>query len=92
MTIKTSTGFSADINPRKLQDMSFLEAFSRMQNGEPLQLFTVLSIILGEDGKLALYQHCAEHDADGIVSAAAVKSELVEILKALKEDKDTKKS
>lgn len=91
MQITTSTGFAAEVNPRKLMDMAFLEAFARMQGGEPLQLFSVLSIILGEDGKARLYQHCAEQDQDGIVTAEAVKAELVEILRAMKKDKDGKK-
>lgn len=83
---KTSTGFIYSINENVLNNFELLELFAEVDEN-PLLLPKVLTMILGKDGKQALYDHVRLED--GTVPADKISNELLEIINGSKEVKNS---
>lgn len=83
---KTSTGFIYSINEHVLNNFELLELFAEVDEN-PLLLPKVLTMILGKDGKKALYDHVRLED--GTVPADKISNELLEIINGSKEVKNS---
>ena len=74
---KTSTGFVYSIDKNMLNNFELLDYFAEVDEN-PLLLPKLLKMLLGEEGKKALYDHVRLED--GTVPADAITNELLEIL------------
>lgn len=83
---KTSTGFAYSINENALNNFELLDLFAGVDEN-PLLLPKVLTMILGKDGKQALYDHVRLED--GTVPADKISNELLEIINGSKEVKNS---
>lgn len=83
---KTSTGFIYSINENVLNNFELLELFAEVDEN-PLLLPKVLTMILGKDGKQALYDHVRLED--GTVPADKISNELLEIINGNSEVKNS---
>lgn len=88
VTGKTSKGFEYSVPKRMLTNAEFLEVFADVQNGDMMQVFKLIGIVLGKDQKKALYDFL--RDEDGMVPVEAVSAELSEIIEALGKADETK--
>lgn len=84
-TKKTSTGFVYKINENALNNFELLDLFAEVDEN-PLLLPKVLSMLLGEETKKALYDHVRLED--GTVPADKVSNELMEIITGNTETKN----
>lgn len=82
--IKTTTGFTAEIDEELLADYEFLEVLNAADKN-PLAFTDIVVFLLGEDGKEALKQHLREKL--GRATTEAVKDAVMEILAQLKSKK-----
>lgn len=83
---KTSTGFVYEINENVLNNFELLELFAEVDEN-PLLLPKLLTMLLGKDGKQALYDHVRLED--GTVPADKVSNELLEIISGSSETKNS---
>lgn len=83
---KTSTGFVYEINENVLNNFELLELFAEVDEN-PLLLPKLLTMLLGKDGKQALYDHVRLED--GTVPADKISNELLEIINGSKEVKNS---
>lgn len=74
---KTSTGFAYSIDENVLNNFELLDLFAEVDEN-PLLLPKLIKILLGEEGKKALYDHVRLED--GTVPADKIEKELVEII------------
>lgn len=74
---KTSTGFVYSIDENVLNNFELLDLFAEVDEN-PLLLPKLIKILLGEEGKKALYDHVRLED--GTVPADKIEKELVEII------------
>lgn len=85
----TRTGFEATVQASRLNDMELLEIIGAVDDGETQKLPQLCKMLLGEEQKKALYDHCRTEA--GNVPIDAVLLEMQDIFKALSEDAKTKK-
>lgn len=85
---KTRTGFKFTCDGKLMHDVEFLEEFAAVQNGDGLEVFNLITKILGAEQKKALYNHI--RNDDGIVTVEALHEELGDIFDALGEADETK--
>lgn len=83
---KTSTGFAYSINENALNNFELLDLFAEVDEN-PLLLPKVIEMLLGKDGKEALYNHVRLED--GTVPADKISDELAEIITGNKEVKNS---
>jgi len=76
--IKTASGFECEIDETCLDDMELFDAIAEMQGGNALAMKTVMTKILGESNKAALYAHL--RNEKGRVPTAQAANELTEII------------
>lgn len=76
--MRTSSGFEFELDPKRLDDMELIEALADLDKN-PTGIPRVLRLILGDDGKDRLYEHC--RDESGRVPASRVGAELTEIFR-----------
>ena len=76
--MRTASGFEFELDPKQLDDMELIEALADLDKN-PTGIPRVLRLILGDDGKGRLYEHC--RDESGRVPASRVAAELVEIFR-----------
>lgn len=96
MKIKTSTGFTAEVNEKKVNDYRFLEHMVQALKGdgdfEKLQGYMgMVTFLFSKEDKEELLDHVAKNN-DGICDTESLSKEFQEILEALKEKKDVKNS
>ena len=84
---KTKSGFAYSIPEKRLRNMDMMEALRAINKGDRLASVDVLTLLLGEEQKKALYDHV--RDADGIVPEEAVSAELDEMLQGSQEAKNS---
>lgn len=87
--MKTSSGFEFRIDDAARNDMEFLETLIAMKEDERSRAVycpKLIRILLGEDQKKALYEHCRDSET-GRVPITSVMSEFEEILLSLDEAK-----
>lgn len=59
----TPNGFNFCLNKRKINDMAFIEALSKVENDDdPANIVALFDQILGEEQKWRLYEFCKEPD------------------------------
>ncbi len=85
---KTRTGFKFTCDGRLMHDVEFLEEFAAVQKGDGLEVFDLITRILGAEQKKALYEHI--RNEEGIVPVEAMREELGDIFDALAEAEETK--
>lgn len=83
---KTSTGFVYSINENVLNNFELLDLFAEVDEN-PLLLPKVLTMLLGKEGKQALYDHVRLED--GTVPADKISNELLEIMSGSPETKNS---
>jgi hypothetical protein len=81
MKIETTTGFAWEIDDDARDDQELVDAFVEM-DAHPEKYCTVLDILLGTDGKAALYEHC--RNEKGRVKATRIQHELADIINSMK--------
>lgn len=81
--MKTATGFEYEVNANALDNMELLDAFVDLQTNENdlAAMKTIILLLLGRDGKKALYDHVRVED--GRVPVEKVSAEVAEIFNAL---------
>jgi len=79
--VKTTGGTTYRINKDCSDDMELLDALIDMENGDLSAMKTVIKIVLGDEGKKALYE--ANRKENGRVSADGVMNELREIMELM---------
>ena len=82
---KTSTGFVYSIDENVLNNFELLDLFAEVDEN-PLLLPKLIKILLGEEGKKALYDHVRLED--GTVPTDKIGKELVEIISGKPEVKN----
>lgn len=82
---KTSTGFVYSINENALNNFELLDLFAGVDEN-PLLLPKAIEMLLGKDGKEALYNHVRLED--GTVPADKISNELMEIINGNQEVKN----
>ena len=87
---KTSTGFSFKADSEQLTNAEFLEVFAEVQKGDAMGSFALIRILLGEEQKNQLYDHC--RNKKGMVPVEKLAEELGDIVKRLSEAAETKNS
>lgn len=83
---KTSTGFAYSINENALNNFELLDLFAEVDEN-PLLLPKVIEMLLGKEGKQALYDHVRLED--GTVPADRISNELMEIINGNQEVKNS---
>ena len=86
----TSTGFNFVIDEDVKDDMELLEALFAIDEGNVQKLPTVLTSLLGEEQKKALYDHCRTEN--GRVSSRRVMLELKDIFDTVGESEASVKN
>ena len=81
--MQTSTGFKFKVDEGVLDDMELLDAISELEDN-PLKITRVVTLLLGEKQKKALYDHV--RNDNGRVPAEALSKEIVEIFNLLQDD------
>ena len=85
---KTESGFSYEVNPKRLRDIRFMMAYKKAeQSNDMAEAAFLIPMILGEEQADALFSHC---EKDGISDVEDVWTEFGEIVDALSEDVETK--
>lgn len=87
MKIVTGTGFIWEIDDDARDDQELVDAFVEM-DAHPERYVRVLELLLGKDGKKALYEHC--RNEKGRVPASRIQRELFDIIGCMKEAPKTK--
>lgn len=85
--MKTSTGFEFEVTKDALNNMELLDALAELQetNGEDITLMgRLITMLLGREGKKALYDHVREED--GRVPVDKTTAEMTEIFNLMSED------
>jgi hypothetical protein len=79
--IKTASGFECDIDNEVLDDMEVLDDLAEIESGKLLKYPALITKLMGESGKRALYDHVRTED--GRVPYTAFEQEITEIFNAL---------
>lgn len=79
-SIKTSSGFSCDVDESAMNDMELLEDLAAIDGGDISVLPSALSRIVGSENKRKLYDHVR---VNGRVPIDSVSQELGEIITQL---------
>ncbi len=85
MEIKTEKGFTCQVEENALNDMELLEELIALDGGDMRTLPSILTRLIGEDGKKRLYDHLRTETKR--VPADAVTAELVSIITEIKNGK-----
>lgn len=83
--IKTTSGFSIEIDEAVLDDAELLEMLIEIDEENFASFATVLKKLLGEDGKKKLYDHV--RNEEGRVPYGALSAELNDIIQGLNSKK-----
>ncbi|MEG0906581.1 MAG: hypothetical protein RSA49_05225 [Anaerovoracaceae bacterium] len=78
--VTTKSGFTIDIDEKKLDDMLLLEVIAEADGGNPLEISKAISMLLG-DRKNDLYDYLKTED--GRVPIGKVSEELIDIIASL---------
>ncbi len=82
----TKNGFVFEITDERTDNMELIDALADLDDGNPLAVSKVLTLLLGPEQKKKMYDFVRTED--GIVSAQTVSEMIVEILAAKKETKN----
>lgn len=77
MKLETSTGLEFEYDEKMLDDMELVDALCELQDN-PTVLPKIIRMMMGEDGKAQLYEHCRDAET-GKVSLSRVNTEVAEI-------------
>jgi len=76
--VVTDSGFEVEVDAETLQDsMEFLDAIIAADSGDLKGIPTLMSIMLNQDDKKRLYEHC---HVDGRTSIRKINTEIKDIL------------
>lgn len=89
MIVRTTSGFEWDIDDDARDDQELVDAFVEL-DAHKERYGKVLDILLGAEGKKALYEHC--RGENGRVKASRIQNELKDIVFFMKEHPLTKNS
>lgn len=84
-TIKTPSGFEADVDERVIDDLAFLDLICDLDDGNPHAYRGLIDKLLSADDRKRLYDHVRTDD--GRTPVSAINEELTEIIKGLKNGK-----
>ncbi len=76
----TSSGFEYEIVDEALDNMELIDALAELDSGKRLYISRVLTMMLGEEQKKRLYEHC--RNENGIVQVTSIEKEILDMLKA----------
>ena len=83
MTVTTPSGFVCEIEEDCFDDMEYLEALMEIKEdarNQALYMPKLITMMIGEEGKKALYEHC--RDEKGKVRISTVSEEFEAIMNA----------
>ena len=80
-TIKTSSGFEAEVNENAVDDLAFLDLIVALDEGDPRALRGMISTLLSEEDGKRLMEHV--RTKDGRTPVSALNAELTDIIKAI---------
>lgn len=83
---KTSTGFNFKIDDDAKDDYDLLNAFNRLQAGQNEALDEAVTLLLGEEQKNQLREHC--RSKTGRVLASRIVKEIEEIINIIGQSND----
>ena len=81
---KTKSGFAFEANEKQMENAEFLENFVELQKNNGLVCFDMVAMLLGKDGKQALYDHIRTDD--GIVPVERLTDEIKDIFEKMDEN------
>lgn len=84
----TSTGFEFDIPNKRFENLELIDMLGKVDT-DPTILGRLLTLLLGEDTKQAMYDHI--RDEDGIVPFSAAELEITDMFKAYAEQGESEK-
>jgi hypothetical protein len=73
----TGSGFAYEVKDEALDDYELLETLAAIDNGDSGRIPQMVNLLLGEEQKELLKEHCR---VDGRISSARMLSEVSEIL------------
>lgn len=82
----TKNGFAFEITDERADNMELIDALADIDDGNPLAVSKVLTLLLGPEQKKKMYDFVRSEE--GIVSAQAISEMLLEILSTKKETKN----
>lgn len=82
---ETESGFVCEVDESALNDMELLEDLIALDEGDGKRLPAIITRLLGEEGKRALYDHVRE---DGRVPIDKATAAVLEIMKGLQAGKN----
>lgn len=82
----TKNGFKFEITDERTDNMELIDALADIDDGNPLAVSKVLTLLLGPEQKKKMYEFVRSEE--GIVSAQAISEMLLEILSTKKETKN----
>ena len=84
--VTTKTGFEIDVDKACMDDMEIIEALADVEDSKISGLPRMIKLMLGEDGKKALYDHVRKQSKSGRVRVSAISEEIKDITDALGND------
>lgn len=86
MQVVLKDGFSLEIDDKKLDDYELMEALTDIDKGKAARITDAVDILLGEE-KSRLFEHIRKEK--GYVSMEVVRNALLEVIKGLKNGKNS---
>lgn len=86
MEVITKSGFTCEVDPKKLDDWEILDMLSDLESGNMLTAPRFVKKVLGPEKAKELVEHCREEN--GTVPTKKVLTEIFEIFGALKDGKN----
>lgn len=86
MEVITKSGFTCEVDPKKLDDWEILDMLSELEDGKMMVAPRFVKKILGQEKAKELVNHCREEN--GSVPTKKVLDEVFEIFSSLKDGKN----
>lgn len=80
-TVKTSSGFEAEVNENAVDDLAFLDLIVALDDGDPRAIRGMISALLSEEDGKHLMAHVQTED--GRIPVSALNAELTDIIRAI---------
>ena len=85
ITLKTKSGFKAEVEPRKVVDFRFLEYVVEVSKGKTdldklNSYIAMIKFLFSNEDKERFIEHIASLDKDGIAEVTSIAKELEEIM------------
>lgn len=91
ITVKTKSGFKAEVNPRKVVDLRFLKCIVKVSTGKSdldklNSYLEMIDLLFSNEEEARFLAHMESLDDEGIIELEPVAKELKEIMTACAEE------